>query len=237
MRGAAMGATGMVVQREDGITLRRPRESTDMKLLKDLFDNNRAWAEGIKAKDPGFFTRLSQLHAPKLLWIGCSDARVPANELLGMMPGDVFVHRNVANLVVHTDFNALSVVQYAVEVLGIEHIIICGHYGCGGVRAAMQNEEHGLIDNWLRNIKDVYFKYGAELDAIRDADARADRLCELNVAEQVSNLCHTTIVQNAWDKGRPLAVHGWIYGIGDGLLKDLGLCICRPDQIPSVYRS
>ncbi len=208
-----------------------------MKLLKDLFDNNRAWAEGIKDKDPGFFTRLSQLHAPKLLWIGCSDARVPANELLGMMPGDVFVHRNVANLVVHTDFNALSVVQYAVEVLGIEHVIVCGHYGCGGVRAAMQNEEHGLIDNWLRNIKDVYFRYGAELDAIRDQDARADRLCELNVAEQVSNLCHTTIVQNAWSKGRPLAVHGWIYGIRDGLLKDLGLCICRPDQIPSVYRS
>jgi len=227
----------MVVQHEDGITLCRPSESTDMKLLKDLFANNRAWADGIKARDPGFFTRMSEQHVPKLLWIGCSDARVPANELLGLTPGDLFVHRNVANLVVHTDFNALSVVQYAVEVLGIEHIIVCGHYGCGGVRAAMQNEDHGLIDNWLRNIKDVYFKYGAELDAIRDPDARADRLCELNVAEQVSNLCHTTIVQNAWGKGRPLAVHGWIYGIGDGLLKDLGLCICRPDQIPSVYRS
>lgn len=209
----------------------------EVKLLNDLFTNNREWAERIKAEDPNFFATLSAQQAPEYLWIGCSDSRVPANQLMGLLPGDVFVHRNVANLVVHTDFNCLSVLQYAVEVLKVKHIIVCGHYGCGGVKAAMQNQELGLIDNWLRNIKDVYFKYGEQLEAIEDEHERFDYLCELNVAEQVANVCHTTIIQNAWRKGQELAVHGWIYGIKDGLLHDLDLCISGPDQIPDVYRA
>jgi carbonic anhydrase len=195
-----------------------------------LFTNNREWAERIKAEDPNFFATLSAQQAPEYLWIGCSDSRVPANQLMGLLPGDVFVHRNVANLVVHTDFNCLSVLQYAVEVLKVKHIIVCGHYGCGGVKAAMQNQELGLIDNWLRNIKDVYFKYGEQLEAIEDEHERFDYLCELNVAEQVANVCHTTIIQNAWRKGQELAVHGWIYGIKDGLLHDLDLCISGPTR-------
>ncbi|GAA3544334.1 carbonate dehydratase [Zobellella aerophila] len=207
-----------------------------MKMLEHLFKNNQEWAEQIKAEDPRFFEKLSLQQAPEYLWIGCSDSRVPANQLTGLLPGDVFVHRNVANLVVHTDFNCLSVVQYAVEVLKVKHIIICGHYGCGGVKAAMHNQELGLIDNWLRNIKDIYYKHQEALQAITDEQVREDYMCELNVVEQVANLCHTTIVQNAWKQGQPLSVHGWVYGIKDGRLHDLDVCVNGFEQIPDVYR-
>lgn len=207
-----------------------------MKMLEHLFKNNQEWAEQIKAEDPSFFEKLSLQQAPEYLWIGCSDSRVPANQLTGLLPGDVFVHRNVANLVVHTDFNCLSVVQYAVEVLKVKHIIICGHYGCGGVKAAMHNQELGLIDNWLRNIKDIYYKHQETLLAIDDEQVREDYMCELNVVEQVANLCHTTIVQNAWKRGQPLSVHGWVYGIKDGKLHDLDVCVADWQQIPDVYR-
>ncbi|MFC3912571.1 carbonate dehydratase [Pseudaeromonas sharmana] len=208
-----------------------------MRLLNHLFEQNRSWAEKIKAEDPHFFEKLSRQQAPEYLWIGCSDSRVPANELLGLLPGDVFVHRNVANLVIHTDFNCLSVIQYAIDVLKVKHIIVCGHYGCGGVVAAMGNDEHGLIDNWLRNIKDIYFKYREQIEEIVDVRERQDFLCELNVLEQVANVCCTTIVQNAWKRGQELAIHGWIYGLQDGLLRDLGVTINALDQIPDVYRS
>ena len=209
----------------------------DMRLLNHLFEKNRLWAVRIKAEDPHFFEKLSGQQAPEYLWIGCSDSRVPANELLGLLPGDVFVHRNVANLVIHTDFNCLSVIQYAIDVLKVKHIIVCGHYQCGGVLAAMGNAEHGLIDNWLRNIKDIYFKYQAQLEELESVGERQDYLCELNVLEQVANVCYTTIVQNAWKRGQELAVHGWIYGLKDGLLRDLGITINGLDQIPDVYRS
>lgn len=208
-----------------------------MRLLNHLFEQNRNWAEKIKAEDPQFFEKLSQQQAPEYLWIGCSDSRVPANELLGLLPGDVFVHRNVANLVIHTDFNCLSVIQYAIDVLKVKHIIVCGHYNCGGVVAAMGNDEHGLIDNWLCNIKDIYFKYREQIEEIADLHERQDYLCELNVLEQVANVCCTTIVQNAWKRGQELAIHGWIYGLKDGLLRDLGVTINALDQIPDVYRS
>lgn len=208
-----------------------------MKLLKQLFEQNRQWAEQIKAEDPQFFEKLASQQAPEYLWIGCSDSRVPANELLGLLPGDVFVHRNVANLVVHTDFNCLSVIQYAVEVLKVKHIIVCGHYHCGGVIAAMSNKEYGLIDNWLRNIKDIHYKYLTQMDEIDDEHERQDYLCELNVLEQVANVCYTSIVQNAWRRGQPLAVHGWIYDVKDGLLRDLDITMDGQAQIPEVYRS
>lgn len=207
-----------------------------MKKLPELFERNRAWAASVEASNPGFFERLSSQQAPKYLWIGCSDSRVPATEICGLDPGEMFVHRNVANVVVHTDFSALSVLQFAVESLKVEHVIVCGHYGCGGVRAALENEPLGLIDNWLRNIKDVYDRHHAELsgDAMTPK-ARFDRLCELNVSAQVANLCHTTIVQDAWARGENLAIHGWVYGLHDGLLKDLGLCVTALDQLPSIY--
>ena len=208
-----------------------------MRLLNHLFEQNRNWAEKIKAEDPQFFEKLSQQQAPEYLWIGCSDSRVPANELLGLLPGDVFVHRNVANLVIHTDFNCLSVIQYAIDVLKVKHIIVCGHYSCGGVVAAMGNDEHGLIDNWLRNIKDIYFKYREQIEEIADLHERQDYLCELNVLEQVANVYCSTIFQNAWKRGQELAIHGWIYGLKDGLLRDLGVTINALDQIPDVYRS
>ena len=203
--------------------------------LQHLFDNNVRWASGKTADDPRYFKRLSSYQNPDYLWIGCADSRVPANEIIGLEPGEVFVHRNVANIVVHTDMNCLSVLQYAVEVLKVKHIIVCGHYGCGGVNAAMDNTQHGLIDNWLRNIKDVYCRNQQELDAIGASHARADRLCELNVAQQVANVCYTTIVQNAWRKNQPLSVYGWVYGLRDGLIKDLGLTISDPAQIPPLY--
>lgn len=205
--------------------------------LQKLFDNNKSWAAAQVAADPDYFRRLAGGQTPKYLWIGCSDSRVPANQILGLSPGEVFVHRNVANLVIHTDISCLSVLQFAVEVLKIEHIIVCGHYGCGGVHAACGSRQFGLIDNWLRNIKDVYRLYRSELDAMSDPNARADRLSELNVIEQVKNVCHTTIVQNAWAFGQPLSVHGLIYGLHDGLLRDLAVRIDSPDALETIYRT
>ena len=206
------------------------------KSILSLLENNRRWAADIQARNPGFFDRLKQQQTPGYLWIGCADSRVPANEIVGLPPGEVFVHRNVANVVVHSDLNCLSVVQYAVEVLKVRHIIVTGHYGCGGVRAAMSSGQFGMIDNWLRHIKDVYLIHQRELDAIEDEELRADRLCELNVVHQVRNVCYTSIVQNAWQRGQKLAVHGWIYGLADGLLKDLQVTVSGPDQLPGVYR-
>ncbi|MEW6500307.1 MAG: carbonate dehydratase [Thermodesulfobacteriota bacterium] len=207
-----------------------------MRLLKHLFDNNQRWAARIKERDPEFFTKLSRQQSPEYLWIGCADSRVPANEIVDMMPGEIFVHRNIANVVVHTDLNCLSVIQYAVEVLKVKHIIVCGHYGCGGVKAALENTEHGLIDNWLRHIQDVYRYHQAAVDAEQDEAKRFDLLCELNVVEQVANVCHTTIVQNAWKAGQQLAVHGWIYGIDNGIIKDMNVCTSGLSEISSTHR-
>ena len=193
--------------------------------LKHLLDQNRAWAEGITASDPDFFQTLAKQQSPKFLWIGCADSRVPATQLVGMVPGEMFVHRNVANVVVHTDFNCLSVMQYAVDVLGVEHIIVCGHNGCGGVKAALDNLKFGLIDNWLRHVQDVVRDHEPELMQIQDETKRLDRLCELNVVEQVLNVARTTIVQSAWERGQELVIHGWIYGLQYGLLRDLGFSI------------
>ncbi len=192
-----------------------------MKTLKHLFDNNLAWATSIKEKDPKFFTRLSKQHTPEYLWIGCSDSRVPANQIINLQPGEVFVHRNIANVVVHTDLNCLSVIQFAVEVLKVKHIIICGHYGCGGIKAALENQKHGLVDNWLRHIKDVIRFNAEEFDGLEHGK-KLDLLCELNVKEQVTNVCNTDIVRNAWKQGKDLSVHGWIFSIENGTLKDLG---------------
>jgi carbonic anhydrase len=201
-----------------------------MKDLHRLLDQNRAWAENIKASDPDFFQNLSKQQSPRFLWIGCADSRVPSTQLAGMKPGEMFVHRNVANLVVHTDFNCLSVMQYAVDVLKVEHIIVCGHHGCGGVKAAMDNVQFGLIDNWLRHVQDVIHEHEETLAKIDDLDERFDRLCELNVIEQVRNVARTTIVQSAWQRGQELGVHGWIYGLQDGLLRDLGVSIDNADE-------
>jgi carbonic anhydrase len=194
-------------------------------LLKDLFENNRAWATKMTRQDPEFFTRLSNQQAPTYLWVGCADSRVPANEIVGLAPGELFVHRNVANVVVHADLNCLSVLQFAVEVLKIGHIIVCGHYGCGGVRAALRDERLGLVDNWLRHVQDVRWKHQAELDGLPTEQQRHDRLCELNVVEQVVNVSQTTVVRDAWARGQSLDVHGWIYDLHDGLLRDLGVSV------------
>ncbi len=210
--------------------------TTPVSLLDDCFAANRRWAESAVADDPAFFARLEALQNPDLLWIGCSDSRLPPNEIIGRVPGELFVHRNVANLVEHTDVNCLSVLQYAIDVLKVKHVIVCGHYGCGGVRAAMSSQPLGLIDNWLRHIRDVHLRHRQELSAISDWDARADRLAELNVIAQAANVCYTTIVQDAWRRGQELTVHGWIYSLRDGLLKDLGGTIGSPDQIPPEYR-
>ncbi|MEW6594614.1 MAG: carbonate dehydratase [Thermodesulfobacteriota bacterium] len=207
-----------------------------MRVLKHLFDNNKRWAARIKAQDPEFFSKLSRQQSPEYLWIGCADSRVPANEIVDMMPGEIFVHRNIANVVVHTDLNCLSVIQYAVEVLKVKHIIVCGHYGCGGVRAALDNSEHGLIDNWLRHIQDVYRYHQAAVDAEPDETRRFNLLCELNVVEQVANVCHTTIVQNAWKAGQQLSVHGWIYSIDDGIIKDMNVCTTGLTEISATHR-
>jgi carbonic anhydrase len=196
-----------------------------MKDLQELLANNKAWAAGIKAKDPEFFNTLAQHQTPRYLWIGCSDSRVPSTQLVGLRAGDMFVHRNVANVVVHTDFNCLSVLQYAVEALKVSHVIVCGHYGCGGVNAAMTNLQLGLIDNWLRHVQDVMHTHEKVLTAISDDSSRLDKLCELNVIEQVLSVGRTTIVQNAWNQGQELAVHGWIYRLDDGLLRDLNISI------------
>jgi len=196
-----------------------------MRLLNQLFENNRAWSTEMTRQDPDFFGRLVDQQAPDYLWIGCSDSRVPANQIVGLLPGDMFVHRNVANVVVHTDLNCLSTIQYAVEVLRIEHIIVCGHYGCGGVRAALQDQKFGLIDNWLRHVQDVRGKHRAQIEALPSEGEQLNRLCELNVIEQVANVSQTTVVRDAWSRHQSLAVHGWIYDLKDGLIKDLGVSV------------
>jgi carbonic anhydrase len=192
-----------------------------MRLLKELFDGNREWAAAMERDDPGFFERLSKGQTPRYLWIGCSDSRVPANEIIGLPPGEVFVHRNVANLVIQTDMNLLSVLQYAVDILKIEHVIVCGHYGCGGVETALRGGGNGLIDNWLRHVAEIAEANVDELDAIVDWNDRVNRLCELNVIKQVQDVVRTTITQEAWRRGQNVAVHGWIYSLRDGLLRDL----------------
>ena len=204
--------------------------------LAHLFDNNRTWAERITREDPTFFQRLSRLQRPEYLWIGCADSRVPANEIVDLLPGELFVHRNVANLVVHTDLNCLSVMQFAVDVLKVRHIMVVGHYGCGGVRAAYERQRLGLIDNWLRHIVDVHGKHSDHIAAIGDTNLAVDRLCELNVIEQVSNVCQTSIVSEAWERGQELCVHGWIYGLHDGRIRDLRTTIDHPDEASDVYR-
>jgi len=195
-----------------------------MKYLPQLFANNRAWAERIRADDPHFFETLAKQQSPEYLWIGCSDSRVPANEIVGLMPGEVFVHRNISNLVIHTDMNCLSVIQFAVEVLKVKHIIVCGHYGCGGVKAALEEKPHGLIDNWLRDIQETASIYPDELSTLH-GEEKVDRLCELNVIEQVRKVAHTTVVQDAWQRGQGLTIHGWIYSIKNGLLGDLDVSV------------
>ena len=198
-----------------------------MRTLEHLFENNRAWARDVVERDPEFFSSLARQQAPRYLWIGCSDSRVPANEILNLAPGELFVHRNVANVVVHTDLNCLSVLQFAVDVLKIEHVIVCGHYGCGGIRAAMEKDSHGLIDNWLRHVQDVARAHEVKLNAIPDFDARVDKLCELNVIDQVQNVARTTVVQDAWRRGHQVQLHGWVYGLKDGLITDLGFSLDR----------
>ena len=192
-----------------------------MKTLGHLFESNRAWAKSIREQDPEFFQKLARQQAPNYLWIGCSDSRVPANQIVGLLPGELFVHRNIANVVVHTDLNCLSVMQFAVDVLKVQHIIVCGHYGCAGVKAALCQESLGLVDNWLRHVQDVREKHEPELAKIADVTQRHNRLCELNVSQQVVNVSQTSIVRDAWRRGQSLAVHGWIYGLEDGLLRDL----------------
>lgn len=208
-----------------------------MRTLKNLFDNNRAWAEKIRAQQPDFFAKLSRQQSPEYLWIGCSDSRLPPNDITGLLPGELFVHRNVANVVVHTDFNCLSVLEYAVVVLKIKHIIVCGHYGCGGVQAALRNSELGLIDNWLRHIRDVYYKHEARLSQIADESQRWTKLCELNVIEQVNNVSNTTIVHDAWKRGQELMLHGWIYSLSDGLLRDLNVCVTNLQESSAIYNA
>lgn len=207
---------------------------TLMKEIKKLITNNQTWSDSISKKDPDFFARLSAAQKPRFLWIGCSDSRVPAERLTGMGPGELFVHRNVANLVIHTDLNCLSVVQYAIDVLGIEHIIICGHYNCGGVEAAINNAELGLIDNWLLHIRDLLHKHNALLHAL-SAEKRLSMLCEINVIEQVYNLGHSTIVQSAWKRDQKVMIHGWIYGIQDGLLRDLEISASNRENLETSY--
>lgn len=207
-----------------------------IKSYKKLFINNRKWVKHTTDRDPHFFNKLAQRQSPQFLWIGCSDSRVPANEITGTAPGDIFVHRNIANLVVHTDMNMLSVLDYSVNVLGVKHVMVVGHYGCGGVKAAMGNKQVGLIDNWLRNIKDVYRLHKQELDAIEDLEVRSNRLVELNVEEQVLNLTKTSIVQNAWANGRALQIHGIVYDLNDGLLRDLGISVGDAGNVYAVYK-
>lgn len=206
-----------------------------MNPLQHLFEKNREWAERITAEDPTFFQRLSRLQRPEYLWIGCADSRVPANEIVDLLPGELFVHRNVANIVVHTDLNCLSVMQFAVDVLKVKHIMVVGHYGCGGVQAALERRRLGLIDNWLRHVVDVHVKHRDHVDALAENE-RVDRLCELNVIEQVQNVCQTSIAIDAWERGQQLCVHGWVYGLKDGRARDLRTSISRADEAPEAYR-
>jgi carbonic anhydrase len=208
-----------------------------MTTLQHLFENNRAWAERISSEDPQFFPKLSRLQRPNYLWIGCADSRVPANDIVGLLPGELFVHRNVANIVVHTDLNCLSVMQFAVDVLNVAHIIVVGHYGCGGVKAALHKKRLGLIDNWLRHIQDVHAKHRELVAAQADPNAQTDRLCELNVIEQVANVCQTSIVLDAWERGQDLTVHGWIYGLKDGLIRDLRTSASAPTEVAVAYET
>ena len=213
----------------------RDRREDKERHLQHLIDNNRVWAAQVERERPGFFQNLAQQQTPKYLWIGCSDSRVPANQVVGLEPGEVFVHRNVANVVVHSDLNALSVIQFAVDVLKVEHIMVVGHYGCGGVLTVLREQRVGLADNWLRHVHDVSMRHRGRL-AHLCAHAQEDTLCEMNVIEQVGNVAQTNIVQDAWKRGQPLAVHGWCYGLKDGLVKDLGVTIARPQEVVGVYR-
>jgi carbonic anhydrase len=208
-----------------------------MKTLSHLFQNNRVWAEQIRQQDPDFFRNLSRQQSPSYLWIGCSDSRVPANQIVGVLPGELFVHRNIANLVVHTDLNCLSVMQFAVDILKVRHIIVCGHYGCSGVRAALRRDRIGLSDNWLRNIQDVREKHEKRIERSKVETHAADRLCELNVIEQALNVCQTTIARDAWERGQELAVHGWIYGLQDGLLADLNMTVTTFEETLPAYHA
>jgi carbonic anhydrase len=207
-----------------------------MDLYNSLLEGNKIWVREKLERDPQFFERLSKGQSPQFLWIGCSDSRVPANEITNTQPGDIFVHRNIANMVVHSDMNMLSVLDYAVNILNVKHVIVCGHYGCGGVKAAMTNEQYGLVDNWLRFIKDVYRTHSRELDSIRDEEERFNRFAELNVIEQVFDLVKTTIIQNAWKNRRAPMVHGWIYAINTGLIKDLGVTFDANSILPPIFR-
>jgi len=208
-----------------------------MRSLSHLFDNNRRWSERIRRANPDFFAELSRQQRPRYLWIGCADSRVPANEIVGLLPGELFVHRNIANVVVHSDLNCLSVMQFAVDVLQVEHIIVCGHYGCSGVAAALQNQRLGLADNWLRHVQDVHSKHDARVSGIPDLENRIDRLCELNVIEQVANVCQTTIVRDAWDRRQALAVHGWVYGLQNGLVHDLGTTVAGAAHCKAAFEA
>jgi carbonic anhydrase len=205
--------------------------------LEHLFGRNRAWADDIRSKDPEFFLKLSRQHSPEYLWIGCSDSRVPANEIVNLLPGELFVHRNLANVVVHTDLNCLSVTQFAVDVLKVKHIIVCGHYGCSGVRAALRCDRIGLADNWIRHVKDVAEKHQRCLHGLSGDQVRTNRLCELNVVEQVGNVCQTSIVRDAWERGQSLTVHSWIYGLKDGLLRSLGMSVTSLAEFEPQYRA
>lgn len=207
-----------------------------MPKLYELLANNVKWSEQMTNKDPEFFQRLVHTQSPEYLWIGCSDSRVPANEIVGLLPGEIFVHRNIANLVVHTDFNCMSVLEYSVEVLKIKHILVVGHYGCGGIRAAISRTSFGLIDNWLYGIKNLYYRNKYRMDAIESEDERLNFLCELNVIQQVKNVAHTAVVQRAWERGQPLTIHGWIYNLKDGLAKDLGVSIQSLEELADEYR-
>ena len=207
-----------------------------MRTLRYLFDNNRRWAEGLKARDPEFFSRLAYQQSPQYLWIGCSDSRVPATEIVDLLPGEIFVHRNIANVVVHTDLNCLSVIQYAIEILNVREIIVCGHYGCGGVKAALEETGNGVLANWLQHIKDIYIHHKIEFDAMFDERLRYNLLCELNVMEQVWNVSQTTFVQDAWKDGQELNVHGWIYDISDGILKDLDITVKSREEALAIRK-
>lgn len=204
---------------------------SDNTALDYLFENNRNWAASMHLRDENFFKKLLAQQSPQFLWIGCSDSRVPANELLGLLPGDVFVHRNIANVIVHSDLNCLSVLQFAVDVLKVRHVIVCGHHGCSGVHAALTGRRIGLADNWLRHVQDVHQKYNGYLAEALEPEVRHNRLCELNAMEQVANLCQTTIVQDAWERGQPLTIHSWVYGLKDGLLRDLGVMVSQPGEL------
>jgi len=205
--------------------------------LDPLFKKNREWAEAVRTRDPEFFPTLSRQQAPEYLWIGCSDSRVPANEICGLLPGEIFVHRNVANLVLQTDLNCLSVMQFAIDVLRVKHIIVVGHYGCGGVRATLENKKFGLIDNWLRSVQDVKTQYAEHLACYRDDSERVDRLCELNVVTQVINAARTTVVQSAWERGQELAIHGWVYSLKDGLVRNLGISVASASDLAEAMHT